>query len=150
MRRPDFNEGRNFNDWHAPDKREGARKDGRGFWSPPILLLKGVAMWIAKGTLLALWLFGFGTMAYFYFAIYRLTPPHSSVDIRVITALTTQNPLWWTAFVVCLVLGFVIARSWRGPLGVWIALFVTGLIPAGCLALFLVLVYKLKQIGART
>jgi hypothetical protein len=26
-------------------------------------------MWVAKGTLLALWLFGFGTMAFFYFAI---------------------------------------------------------------------------------
>jgi len=28
-------------------------------------------MWIAKGTLLALWLFGFGTMVWLYFALYR-------------------------------------------------------------------------------
>jgi len=107
-------------------------------------------MWIAKGTLLALWLFGFGTMAWLYFALYRHLPSHSAVDIRLITALTTQNPFWWIGLVVCFVLGYAIARSWSGQLGVWIALAVTGLIPAGCLALFLVLVYKLKQIGART
>jgi len=33
-------------------------------------------MWILKGSLLALWLFGFGTMAYLYFAIYRHMPPN--------------------------------------------------------------------------
>ena len=107
-------------------------------------------MWIAKGSLLALWLFGFGTMAYFYIAIYSHMPPNSSVDIRAITALTTLNPLWWAALVLSFVIGIAIARSWPGPLGLWIALLVTGFIPAGCLALFLALVYKLKQIGART
>src|SRR6267378_1266953 len=102
-------------------------------------------MWIMKGTLLAAWLLGFGTMAWLYFALYRNLPPSSAVDIRVITALTTQNPLWWTALVLCLVLGLAIARSWSGPLGLWIALLVTGLIPAGLFSLFLVLVYKLKR-----
>ncbi len=107
-------------------------------------------MWIAKGTLLSLWLFGFGTMAWLYFALYRHLRPNSTVDIRLIAALTIQHPFWWAALVVCFVVGYGIARSWSAPLGVWIALAVTGLIPAGCLALFLVLVYKLKQIGART
>jgi hypothetical protein len=102
-------------------------------------------MWIVKGTLLALWLFGFGTMALLYFAVYRNLPPNSAVGISVITGYTTQNPLWWTALVVCLVLGFAIAPSWSGPLGLWIALLVTGLIPAGLFSLFLVLVYRLKQ-----
>ena len=102
-------------------------------------------MWIAKGTLLALWLFGFGTMAWLYFAVYRNLPPKSAVEIRLITALTIQNPFWWTVLVVSLVLGYAIARSWSGPLGLWIALLVTGLIPAGILTLFLVLVYKMKQ-----
>jgi len=102
-------------------------------------------MWIVKGTLLALWLFGFGTMALLYVAVYRNLPPNSAVGISVITGYTTQNPLWWTALVVCLVLGFAIARSWSGPLGLWIALLVTGLIPAGLFSLFLVLVYKLKR-----
>jgi hypothetical protein len=41
----------------------------------------------------------------------------------------------------CFAIGFVIARAWTGPLGLWIALLVTGLIPAGCLTLFLVLAY---------
>jgi hypothetical protein len=104
-------------------------------------------MWIAKGTLLALWLFGFSTMAWLYFALYRHLQPNSAVSLSVITGLTTHNPFWWAAFVVCLVLGYTIARSWSGPLGVWIALAVTGLIPAGCLALFLVLACKLKQVS---
>ncbi len=102
-------------------------------------------MWIAKGTLLALWLFGFGTMAYFYFAIFRHMPRNSAVGMSVITAYTVHNPLWWTALVLCLVLGLAIARSWPGPLGLWIALLVTGLIPAGCLALFLTVVFKMRQ-----
>ena len=104
-------------------------------------------MWIAKGTLLALWLFGFGTLGYVYFAIFRHLPPSTAVDIRVITAPTTQNPFWWAGLVVCLILGLAIARSWPGPTGLWIALLVTGLVPAGCLALFLALVYKLKQVS---
>jgi hypothetical protein len=103
-------------------------------------------MWIAKGTLLALWLFGFGTMVWLYISIFRHLPP-TVVDIRVITLPTTQNPFWWAGLVVCLILGLAIARSWRGPLGLWIALLVTGLVPAGSLALFLVLVYKLKQVS---
>jgi hypothetical protein len=104
-------------------------------------------MWIAKGTLLALWLFGFGTMALLYFSIYRHMPPNSAVDIRVITARTTQNLLWWTALVVCFVLGYATARSWSGPIVLWIALLVTGLIPAGLLTLFIVLTMKAKQLS---
>jgi hypothetical protein len=72
-------------------------------------------MWILKGTLLGLWLWGFGTMVRLYFAIYRNLPPNSAVDIRVITGYTIQNPFWWTALVVCLVLGYAIARAWSGP-----------------------------------
>jgi hypothetical protein len=102
-------------------------------------------MWIAKGTLLALWLFGFGTMTWLYFAIYRRMPPNSAVSVHVITSYTTLNPLWWAGLVLCFVVGYAIARSWSGSLGVWIALLVTGLIPAGFLALFLVLIVKLKQ-----
>ena len=102
-------------------------------------------MWILKGTLLGLSLFGFGTMARFYFTFYRHMQPNSAVDIRGITALTTQNPLWWTAFVVCLVLGYAIARSWSCPPILWIALLVTGLIPAGIFALFITLLVKLKH-----
>lgn len=102
-------------------------------------------MWIAKGTLLALWLLGFGTMALLYFSISRHLPPNSAVDVRSFTARTIHNPLWWTALVVCLVVGFAIARSMSVPLVLWIAVLVTGLIPAGCLALFLMLLYKGKQ-----
>jgi len=102
-------------------------------------------MWILKGTLLGLWLLGFGTLARLYFAVYRNLPPNSSVDIRVITGYTIQNPFWWTALVVCLVLGYAIARSWSGPPILWFALLVTGLVPAGFLALFITLVVMLKH-----
>ena len=102
-------------------------------------------MWILKGVLLGMWSFGFGTMAYLYLTIFRHMQPHSSVDITSIGLLTTVNPLWWTGLVVCLILGLAIARMWSGPLGVWIALLVTGLIPAGFLSLFLVLIVKQKQ-----
>ena len=61
------------------------------------------------------------------------------------SARTIHNPYWWIALVVCFVVGYAIARSWSGPMGLWIALLVTGLVPVGCLALFLVLVYKGKQ-----
>jgi hypothetical protein len=92
-------------------------------------------MWVLKGTMLGLWFLGFGTMAWLYFALYRNLPPNSAVEIRIFTSLTTQNPLWWTAVVVCLVLGYAISRVWSGPPILWIALLATGLIPAGFLAL---------------
>ncbi len=41
-----------------------------------------------------------------------------------------------------------LARAWKVPLGVWIALAVTALIPAGCVALFLALLVKARQFGA--
>lgn len=102
-------------------------------------------MWILKGTLLGLWLSGFVTIALFYFAVYRYLAPNSVVDIRVFPANTIQNPLWWTALVVCFVLSYAIARSWPLPKILWVGLLVTGLVPAGILALFIVMVVKLKQ-----
>ena len=108
-------------------------------------------MWILKGTLLALWLFGFGNIAWLYFALYRHMPSQSAVDIRLITALTIRNPFWWTALVVCLVLGFAIARSWPGKFSpvFWVLLAVIDLVPAGMLSLFLVLLYKLKEVAGQ-
>ena len=67
-------------------------------------------MWILKGTLLGPWLLGFGTMALLYFVVYRNMRPNSAIGISVIAPYTTQNPLWWTALAVCLVLGLPIAR----------------------------------------
>jgi hypothetical protein len=102
-------------------------------------------MWILKGTMLGLWLFGFGTLAFFYFTVYRHIPPNSMVAVTMITRHTTQSPLWWTALMVCLVLGYTIARSWAGPTVLWVGLFVTGLIPAGIFTIFITMIVKLKQ-----
>lgn len=69
-------------------------------------------MSILKGALLSICLFGFGTMGFLYLRLHRYMEPHSSLDVRIIGSLTTGNPLWWTALVVCLVLGIAIAHSW--------------------------------------
>lgn len=104
-------------------------------------------MGILKSALLGLWLFGFGTMVFLYFAVYRKLPPNSAVSVNLITGLTTQNPIWWAALAVCLGLGYAIVRSWSAPPILWIAVLVTGLVPAGCLELSIVLVVKLKQVS---
>ena len=93
-------------------------------------------MWILKSWLLGVWLFGFGTMVFLYFAIYRNLPHNSAVSVNLITALTIQNPVWWASLAVCLALGYAVVRSWSAPPILWIAVLVTGLVPAGGLALF--------------
>lgn len=103
-------------------------------------------MWILKSVLLGLWLFGFGTMAFLYFAIYRNLPPNSAVSVNLITWYTTHNPVWWFALVICLALGYAVVRSWSVPLILWVVVLVTGLVPAGFLVLFIVLVVKLKHV----
>ena len=104
-------------------------------------------MWILKSALLGMWLFGFGTMAFLYFAIYRNLPPNSSVDYRLITRYTIENPVWWAALAGCLALGYAVVRSWSAPPILWVEVLVTGLVPAGFLALFLTLVAKLKHLS---
>lgn len=103
-------------------------------------------MWaVLRGILIGLWFFGFGTILFLYLAIYRHLPADAAVGVSAITGSTTSNPLWWTALVICLVLGTMITRSWTIPAAVWIVLLVTGLIPAGTLALFIAILAKLKQ-----
>ena len=104
-------------------------------------------MWILKSALLGLWLFGFGTMAFLYFAIYRKLLPNSAVSANLITLYTTHNPVWWTALAVCLALGYAIVRSWSAPPVLWVVVLVTGLVPAGFLALFLTLAAKLRHVS---
>lgn len=100
-----------------------------------------------KSALLGLWLFGFGTIAFLYVAIYRNLPPSSAVSVNLITWYTTHNPMWWTGLAVCLALGYAIVRSLSVPPILWVAVLVTALIPAGFLALFLILVAKLNQVS---
>lgn len=102
---------------------------------------------VLKSALLGLWLFGFGTLAFLYVAIYRNLPPNAAVSVHLITWYTTHNPVWWTALAACLALGYAIVRSWSAPPILWVAVLVTGLVPAGSLALFLTLVAKLKQVS---
>ena len=98
--------------------------------------------WILKGTLLGIWLFSYGTIAFLW---YR-SPAASTTDIRALSALTISNPSWWLGLVACTAIGLIIARSWPGKPILWIGLAVTELVPVGLLALILVMVAKLKAI----
>lgn len=104
-------------------------------------------MWILKSLLLGLWLFGFETMGLLYITVYRGLPRNTAVGVSVITARTIADPFWWMALVVCLLAGGLIARSWSAPLILWIALAVTGAIPAGLLAMFITLVVHLNRVS---
>jgi hypothetical protein len=115
---------------------------------PATVHKKSGLMWILKGTLLGLWFLGFGTIGWLWFEIYRFLPSgQGAVGADLIVLLTMRSPLWWTGLVLCFALGFLIVRAWRVPLGLWITLVVTGLLPAGFLTLFVVLYLKLKQMS---
>jgi hypothetical protein len=107
-------------------------------------------MWIAKGMFLGLWMFGFGTIIFMHLAVYRGLRPGTAVAINVITSYTTQNPWWWASLVACVVLGYALVRSWPGnsSVALWVALVVTGVVPAVLIGLFVFLAAKLKELGA--
>jgi hypothetical protein len=65
-------------------------------------------MWILKGTLLSMWLFGLGTITYLYLTVYRHLEPNTSFDLRSLFL----NRLWWAGLLPCLVLGLAIAHRW--------------------------------------
>ena len=79
-------------------------------------------MWIAKGSLLGLWLISFGTIAYFVLFLGYRFQPNSAIDIRTLTHFTVANPSWWLWLVACLAPGMVAARSWPGRPVLWIGL----------------------------
>jgi predicted cobalt transporter CbtA len=104
-------------------------------------------MWILKGTFLGLWLFGFGTIAFFYFAIFRHVPLGTEVPTTMVTGLTTQNPWWWVALVASIAIGCALVHSWpgKGSVVFWVVLFVTSVIPVGLFSLVAVMISKLKE-----
>jgi len=106
-------------------------------------------MWIAKGVFLGLWLFGFGTITFLYFAIYRNLQPRTAVAVNVVTSYTSQNLWWWVALAACIALGLALVRSYpgKGPVALWVALIVTGVVPAGLIGIFIFLAAKLKEVS---
>src|SRR5229473_3023116 len=68
--------------------------------------LKGSqAVWILKGAFLGLWLFAFGTLGFLCLTVFRNLRPNTAVGLSVITGYTTQNPLWWAALLISIVVG---------------------------------------------
>jgi hypothetical protein len=104
-------------------------------------------MWIIKGAFLGAWLFGFGTIAFLYLAVYRNLPPNTAVAADIITRFTSENPLWWAALAACIVLGCAMVGSWPGKVSpiVWGALGVTFIVPVGFFAMFMVLAARLRE-----
>jgi hypothetical protein len=101
-------------------------------------------VWIVKGLFLGILLFSFGTIAYLYFALFR--PARGGiVSINLLTYLTTQNVLWWTALATCLGIGLLTTRSWPGKPILWVALAVTELVPVGFLVVVFMLMAKNKE-----
>lgn len=85
-------------------------------------------MWIPKGLLLGLWMFSFGTLAYFWFILYRHLPSGAgSVDVRTLAFLTVSNPSWWLALVASLSIGLIVSRSWRIGPALWVTMAATEL-----------------------
>ena len=105
-------------------------------------------MWMAKGLLLGIWFFSFGTIAYFIFFLGFKPTPGTATDLRTVAVFTVSNPSWWLWLGACLSLGLIAARSWpgRGVVGsiVWIGLAVTELIPVALLTVVLVMASRLK------
>jgi hypothetical protein len=100
-------------------------------------------MWVPKGIFLGIWLFSFGTIAFFYFAIFRRVPGPVMIGVDVFTHLAA-SPVVWIAAVMCVAVGLFITHSWSGRTGLWIALAVTELIPVGLVVMFFVLLNRLK------
>ena len=101
-------------------------------------------MWILKGSLLGLWLFSFGTLAYFWKALGFFQG--AVVDLRSLQRATIANPSWWLAFVICVALGLLVARNWPGKTFVWVSLAVTELLPLAYVAFIAVVVIRLKEL----
>jgi len=100
-----------------------------------------------QSALLGAWLFGFGTIAFLYFAVYRNLPRNTAVAADILTRLTSENPMWWAALAACLVLGCALVGSWprKSSLGLWIVLGVTFLIPVGFLGMFMIIASKARE-----
>jgi hypothetical protein len=67
------------------------------------------------------------------------------------TASFSQTNSTWAAFAACMVIGWAIAASWPGKLSpaFWIVLAVIDLVPAGMLGLFLLILFKLKEVAGQ-
>jgi hypothetical protein len=105
-------------------------------------------MSIIKGLFIGVWLFSFGTIAYFLLKGF-VPRPGTSFDIRTISFMTVSNPSWYLAFVACLCVGLIVARSWHIHTAIWVGLIVTEFFPAAILALFLVVVRRLKEVAGK-
>jgi hypothetical protein len=104
---------------------------------------------IFKGSLLGSWLIGFGTLARFYYVLVRPFPRGTSVAISLNTFphLTIRSVGWWVGVAVCFAVSFALMRVWKGPTAFWVAVGVTGLVPAGFWVLVGVVYYMSRSMS---
>jgi hypothetical protein len=106
---------------------------------------------IVKGTLLGLWLVGFGTLARFYYVLVRPLPVGTksyAISMYSLWHITIWSVAWWIGVVVCLAAGVALARVWKGPTAFWVGLGVTGLIPVGFWVLVGVIYYMSRTMSS--
>ena len=75
-------------------------------------------MWIVKGISLGTGFFVAGTIGFLLLTVFRPLSTSRATGLSAITAMTTANPLFWTALVACLVLGVCLVGSWPVPVRV--------------------------------
>src|ERR1700682_3680231 len=119
---------------------------GKVFSPPPILESEVEIMWALKGTFIGISIFGIGAVVFMFLG---RSFGASTVDIRIISRATVYSAWFWATFAACIVIGLAIVRSWPGKFSpaFWIVLAVIDLVPAGMLSLFLLMLFKLKEVA---
>jgi hypothetical protein len=105
-------------------------------------------MWIAKGILLGVWLFSFGWLFYLvrlYLFAQKLSAGKGPGMFGIGALLPVSSLSFWLWLVAWLAIGLATARSFpvKTPI-LWVTLAVTELVPAALLAMFLVLMSRLR------
>jgi hypothetical protein len=112
------------------------------------LKLEGI-MWIAKGILLGVWLFSFGWLSYLV-RLYLIGQKFSAgrgpgmFGIELLLPVSTLS--FWLWLVAWLAIGLATARSFPVKPILWTMMAVTELVPAGLLAMILVLMSRLRAV----
>lgn len=106
-------------------------------------------MWIVKGILLGAWLFSFGWLFYLvrlYLLAQKLSAGKGPGMFGIELLLPVSTLSFWLWLVAWLAIGLATARSFPIRPILWITMAVTELVPAGLLAMFLVLMSRLRAV----
>ena len=101
--------------------------------------------WIARGVVLSIWLFSFGwlfSVVRFFLTARKLSAGQGPGMFGIEVLVPVAHIGFWLWLMVCVGIGFLVARSWPGKPILWIGLAVTEIIPVGLLTMLLVLLSR--------